>query len=366
MLARFTAALFFASILYACGGAATTTVPGAAPQSPTSGSNKNHLGRRSGGEANQYLYGGCGIFPPGDIFNHDVQGYKRDHATAEMFAKAPQGNFAYWDDQGSEQVNITSSSSVGWYTVQQVPGGHYPPLENSSTWPWNNGMFIETGDAHALVLLNDTCQEYEAYGAAWTAVAGPFGAYSGRTNNLSATWSSQLVNGGTSVTQAGVPLLPTTYWGEDASGNPINHMGSILLVAGYCLSQYGYAYPATAPSFVADTQDCTHPIHMGDLFKLRNRFDCTPYAAPVAALCASMKRYPLVVDDGLSADSNEPYAIRFGRAADGTKKWPYSGTGGLQQFLTALQPSANIFVHVEPPGYAIQCLAGHTYGVDCW
>jgi len=356
-----------ASTLYACSGTTTTTVPATVAQSAPVGSSGSHVRKNtSGGETNQYVYGGCGVFPAGDIFNHDVTGYQHDRETEQMFAKAPQGNFAYWDDQGSEQVNITQSSGAGWYTVQTVPGGHNPPLDNSSTLPWNNGMFIETGDAHAIVLLNDTCQEYEAYGSAWTATAGPFAAYSGRLNTLSATWASQLTPGGTSVTQAGVPLLPTTYWGEDASGNPINHMGSILLVAGYCLSQYGYAFPATAPSFVPDTQGCTHPIHMGDLFKLRNRFDCTPYQAPVAALCASMKRYPLVVDDGLSVDSNEPYAIRFGLASNGSKMWPYSGTGGLQQFLTALQPSSKILVHVEPPGYAIQCLSGHTYGVDCW
>jgi hypothetical protein len=316
--------------------------------------------------ANQYRYAGCGVFPPGDIFNQGSSGYYRDPQTSQMFAKAPQGNFAYWDDQGSEQVNLSTSSQVTWYDVQGVPGGHNPPLENSSTWPWINGMFIESGDSHAIVLLTDTCQDYEAYGAQWNAANGPFAVYGGRTNNLAATWESQLVNGQSAVTQAGVPLLPSTYWGEDASRTRINHMGSILLVAGYCLSQYGWAYPATSPGYVADTQNCTHPIHMGDLFKLRDGFSCEGYVASVRSLCRSMKRYPLVVDDELSADSNEPWAIRFGLTANGQKAWPYSGQGGLQQFLTALTPSPNVWVHVEPPGYAIQCLSGHTYGVDCW
>jgi hypothetical protein len=315
---------------------------------------------------NQYRYAGCGVFPPGDIFNHAAGGYYRDPQTAEMFAKAPQGNFAYWDDQGSERVNLSTSAGVSWYAAQGVPGGHNPPLENATTWPWSNGMFIESGDSHAVVLLTDTCQEDEAYGAQWTAADGPFAVYSGRTNNLSATWASQLINGQSAVTQAGIPLLPSTYWGEDATGTPIDHMGSILLVAGYCLSQYGWAYPATTPSYVTDTRNCTHPIHMGDLFKLRDGFSCKPYGTVVRALCRSMKRYPLVVDDGLSPDSNEPWAIRFGLTAQGDKAWPYSGQGGLQQFLTALTPSPNVWVHVEPPGYAIQCLPGHTYGLDCW
>jgi hypothetical protein len=355
-------ALCLASMLGACSGTTANQVPATATGSGLDAVDDTHHST----ETNQYVYGGCGVFPAGDTFNHDAHGYKRDSQTAEMFAKAPQGNFAYWDDQGDEQVNVTTSSNATWYTVQQVQGGHNPPLENSTTWPWINGMFVEPGDAHAIVLLSDTCQEYEAYGVAWTATDGPFGAYSGRTNNLAGTWASQLVNGQSAVTQAGVPLLPTTYWGEDASGNPIRHIGSILLVAGYCLSQYGWVYPATSPAYVPDSQNCTRPIHMGDLFKLRDRFNCTPYDAPVAALCASMKRYPLVVDDELSSDSNEPWAIRFGLSANGAKMWPYAGSGGLEEFLTTLKPSADIWVHVEPPGYSIQCLPGHTYGSDCW
>lgn len=359
---RISTALYLALMLAACSGTAGNQVP-----ATTNGSSSHQAqSAHHSTETNQYVYGGCGVFPAGDTFNHDAHGYKHDHQTAEMFANAPQGNFAYWDDQEDEQVNVTTSTSANWYTVQQVPGGHVPPLENSSTWPWMNGMFVEPGDAHAIVLLSDTCQEYEAYGAQWTATNGPFAAYSGRTNNLGATWASQLVNGESAVTQAGVPLLPTTYWGEDASGNPIDHTGSILLVAGHCLSQYGYVYPATEPGYVQDAQNCTHPIHMGDLFKLRDHFDCSPYVASVAALCASMKHYPLVVDDELSSDSNEPWALRFGLSQSGAKMWPYSGTGGLQQFLTALTPSANVWVHVEPPGYSIQCASGHTYGIDCW
>jgi hypothetical protein len=319
-----------------------------------------------GSKNNQYRYGGCGVFPNGDIFNHASGGYYRDPDTAQMFAGAPQGNFAYWDDQADERVNLTTSTSATWYTAQGVPGGHNPPLENATSWPWTNGMFIEPGDSHAIVLLTDTCQEYEAYGSQWTAANGPFALYGGRTNNFSQTWASQLVNGESAVTQAGIPLLPTTYWGEDAGGQRINHMGSILLVAGYCLSQYGWAYPATSPGYVADTQKCTHPIHMGDLFKLRDTFNCQPYVAAVAALCRSMKHFPLVVDDELSTDSNEPWALRFGLTAAGQKAWPYYGNGALQQFLTALTPSANTWMHVEPPGYTIECLPGHTYGVDCW
>jgi hypothetical protein len=352
------------SFICACSSGAGSSVP--APLQNLRLSPAVAVDSQIDSKTNQYRYGGCGVFPPGDIFNHASRGYLHDPNTAEMFVKAPQGNFAYWDDQGDEQVNLSTSKSATWYTAEGVSGGHNPPLENSTTWPWTNGMFIEQGDAHAIILLTDTCQEYEAYGAQWTAANGPFALYGGRTNNLMETWMSQLIDGESAVTQAGIPLLPSTYWGEDADGQRINHIGSILLVAGYCLSQYGWVYPATSPGYVVDTQKCTHPIHMGDLFKLRDSFNCQLYTAVVATLCRSMKRFPLVVDDELSPDSNEPWAIRFGLTASGEKAWPYSGSGGLEEFLTALTPSANVWVHVEPPGYAIQCLAGHTYGFDCW
>jgi hypothetical protein len=367
---RLLAALIVASVLGACSGQGSSSTPPPLQYTTRSSDAASSPKWRGNHGHNQYHYGGCGIFPPGDVFNHDAHGYVRDQDTYEMFAKAPQGNFAYWDDQSNEQVNVTTSSSVSYYPVASVTPqpftGHNPALENSPTMPWKNGFFIEQGDSHAIVLLSDLCQDYEAYYTEWTAPNGPIAAFSGRENVLANTWASQLVNGQDAVTQAGVPLLPTTYWGEDASATVINHIGSILLVAGSCLSQYGYAFPATAPSYVADTQNCTHPIHMGDLFKLRGDFNCTAYVTSVANLCRSMKHYPLVVDDALSSDSNEPWALRFGMSASGQKMWPYSGEGGLQQFLTALTPSATVWVHVEPPGYQIQCISGHTYGVDCW
>src|SRR5579862_1213209 len=102
--ARLTTALFLATILSACNGSGTTQLPGSPVNSNATHATVHHASYGT----NQYVYGGCGIFPPGDVFNHDVTGYTHDHQTAAMFAKAPQGNFAYWDDQGSEQVNIAS------------------------------------------------------------------------------------------------------------------------------------------------------------------------------------------------------------------------------------------------------------------
>src|SRR5215469_7223887 len=103
--ARITTTLALAAILSACNGTATTQLPGTAVNSAATSNARNARAHHASYGTNQYIYGGCGIFPPGDIFNHDVTGYKHDHQTSQMFAKAPQGNFAYWDDQGSEQVN---------------------------------------------------------------------------------------------------------------------------------------------------------------------------------------------------------------------------------------------------------------------
>jgi hypothetical protein len=331
--------------------------------------------------ANQYVYAGCGVFPAGDIFNHDVTGYTNDPNTSKQFSHAPTGSFAYFNDQSNETVTAQASSAFTAHSVQTQPGGHVPPLENSATMPFNTAAAynIEGGDnggypnnqypktdGHAVVLETDTCAEYETFGTSANILTNTMAAYSGRENALGATWASQLVNDANAVTAAGIPLLPSTYWGEDASApGIINHIGSFFVALDMnnhtnCVSQNGFAFPATAAGDLPDDSNCTWPMHFGDLYRLKSSFDCSPYVASVANLCKSMKQYPIVLDDffGYNASTAGTVCcgIRFGLPANGgAPAWPYSGTGGLQSFLANLSLSSTIFVHVEPPGYAVQC-----------
>jgi hypothetical protein len=374
-------ALFFS----AC-SAPNASVPSGAV-STTTGSETGPQQVRPG-TANQYIYAGCGVFSAGDIFSHDVSGYTKDLNTGGQFSGAPAGTFAYGDDQTAETVTAEASSTLTTFTVRAQPGGHVPPLDNSSTMPFSffAAQNIEGGDnggypnnqwpitdGHAVVLETDTCAEYETFGTSFNLVLPePLAAYSGRENDLSDTWKSQVINGN-AVTAAGIPLLPTTYWGEDAAtttGKPyINHIGSFLVkldASGNtnCVSQYGYAFPATAAGGHHDDSNCPWPMHMGDLYELKGGFDCTPYVPSVAKLCNSMKKYPIVLDDfiGYSTTSTGVCcAIRFGQSANrSATPWPYNGTGGLGSFLGALSLSASIFTHMEPPNYAVLCMGTST------
>jgi hypothetical protein len=68
--------------LSACAAPSTPALEGGAESGSIPASNSN-LSRRATG--NQYVYAGCGVFPPGDIFNHDVTGYANDPKTARQF-----------------------------------------------------------------------------------------------------------------------------------------------------------------------------------------------------------------------------------------------------------------------------------------
>lgn len=309
---------------------------------------------------NQYVYQSVNIYPAGDTFNNPVASISPAPASSAILASIPAGTFDKGDEQASYEVNL-GTSATSTFTVQRN-GGHTPPCYNTSTFPVPTPTpFIEpVSDAHMQVLLTDTGLDYESYSTKWTVPGGPLGAYSCQEYNLSATWASQAVNNHDAVTAAGLPYIGLTYWGEDASLSAINHMVGFIMATGHGYSQYGYVFPATAPSFVADTgcggAACHNPIHNGDIWVLDPAFDCTPYSAKGQLVCNALKTYGTVLTDQASG-----YGLRFGLTTGGVKGWNYT---------TDLHPLLS-HIHLTTSGHivelsTIRCLPGHTYGVDCW
>lgn len=281
---------------------------------------------------NQYVYHSCDVYPANDAFTTGIAGSSVagvvDPNSSAIIGQLPSGDFDSGDSQSLEQVNL-GTSSTSTYVVQAVTGGHSPPLYNSTTMPWKNGFFIEsTSDGHAVVLLTDTCAEYETYQTAWSPGMGllALSAYDGQKNDLSATWLSQAVNGNDATTVSGIPLLGTTDFGEDASLPIINHILQLLMQTGQGVSQYGYIFPATHPSFEADTGcssgPCHHPLHMGDVLLLDDSYDCTQGGTVDAKgqlICVQMKYFGLVLSDQASS-----YSLRFGLKTNGAEGWSYN------------------------------------------
>lgn len=314
---------------------------------------------------NQYVYHGCSVFgadEPGVSMN--VSRAPVDRYSATIVANLPSGTLDYGDTQLNERWNLGTAATAK-YAVQNVSGGHKPAFRNALTMPWNDGWAIESvSDRHAHVLLTDSCDDYETYGTEWNVRRGPLKAYSGGRWRLGSTLASQQVNGQVDVTAAGLPMIGMTDTGEDADLPAINHTVQFFLPTGRGLSQWGYVSPATGSSWIADTgcagSPCTHPLHYGDVLRLKSRFKCDAYPGrtPKGALvCVQLQQYGMI-----AADQAGAIGLRFGPDTNGRKGWDYNTD--LQPLLSQLH--FYDFEVVDIRGYVVRCWEGHTYGSDCF
>ncbi len=314
---------------------------------------------------NQYVYHGCAVFGAGEPgVSMNVSRAPADRYSATIVANLPSGTLDYGDTQDNERWNLGTAATAK-YAVQAVDGGHKPAFRNSLPMPWSDGWIIESvSDHHAHVLLTDSCDDYETYGTKWTGHKGPLKAYSGDRWRLSSTLASQQVGGQVNVTAAGLPMIGMTDTGEDAALPQINHTVQFFLPTGRGLSQWGYVSPATGPSGIADTgcagMPCTHPLHYGDVLRLKSRFNCNAYPGRTrkgSLVCVQLQQYGMIASDQASS-----IGLRFGPAADGTKGWNYAVD--LHPLLMLLHFSD--FEVVDLGGHVVRCWAGHAYGKDCF
>jgi hypothetical protein len=221
--------------------------------------------------------------------------------------------------------------------------------------------------------LTDSCDDFETYKTNWTPSHSPtpplgtLAAFDGQENDLTASWASQMVPEHDAMTQSGVPFLGTVDYGEDASLTAINHVLAMMMEAGLGVSQWGYVYPATNPSFVLDQgctvgsvpyQPCPHPLHEGDVLRLHSTFSCSPFSANVRLICNQLKTYGMILTDQAGS-----YELRFGLKTNGGNGWNYMS--GLKPLLSALS-IGDFDVMDESAAGGIQCLSTHTLGVDCF
>ena len=306
---------------------------------------------------NQDTYHGCNIYDKNDYYNQDVTNAPLDPNNATIKANAPAGNFDTGDEQIDEQVNLGTSATPVFTVV--ATGSHHPPLYNSATMPWVNGYFIEAAsDHHAIVLLTDTCADYETYGTTWNNGTTTLSANTGQMNALKQSWQSQMINGHDAVTAAGTSLIQCVYWGEEASLASINHAGCIAMPTGKDYSQLGYVHPATHPSDIADTgcsaAACPHPYHNGDHLRLPASFNCAPYTTKGQLICNALKKYGIFIDD----QAGQP-SFKMGMSTAGVKGWNY--TTDLKPLFSALTLTSFDVLN-EPQ---IQCESG-TLGSTCF
>jgi hypothetical protein len=325
-----------------------------------------------------YTYHGCGVYSSTDLFFRDVSSVGVDSHSATIISQLPTpspNNFAT-DDQSDEQVNL-GTSATPTYTVGHIMGGHNPAMYPASApppAPWVPGWFIEPiSDGHAVSMLTDTCADFETYKTVWAItpvksghrasplVLGNLTAFDGQENDLTSSWASQMVPENDAMTQSGIPFLGTVDYGEDAAAVAA-HVLAMMMEAGIGVSQWGYVYPATMPSFVADTgcggSACAHPLHEGDVLRLQSIFSCTgtasvTYTTKGQRICNQLKTYGIILTDQTSG----AYQLRFGLKTNGGMGWNYSND--LQPLLANLHIT-NFDVMDESAVGGIKCLSGHS------
>jgi hypothetical protein len=154
------------------------------------------------------------------------------------------------------------------------------------------------GDCRDEVVNTQTCVAYETYTSGHRAYNGSkFNIEFGAVHSLRHSWDSQR-NGGPDG--AGVPLMGTMLWGEDASLPAINHIIGVSIAGqgGSPAGAGGWVKPATHGHHCHSW--CSHPLPMGARLRLnRSKYTCPSATTHPQAhkICIAMETYGIIVLD---------------------------------------------------------------------
>lgn len=264
-----------------------TASPSAAPTSspsPKPTASASPAATASPSATSVATYAGCPVFAAGDYYNADVSTAPIDANSAaylgSMWGAGDTGTFVEAPEQ---VVNVASSSTP---MVQPVSTSYHTPIAE----PWQSGFAIEpTGDAHAVVLNTQTCEEYESYGTSWNGSS--LSVYSNGGWNLTKPYQMQPV-----ISMAsGLSLFAgMVKWNEIQAGH-INH--ELNWVTKYNTASYGaYVAPATSTDHIAFNGSGT-PMPYGAHLRLRANYDESTLSAQGKVLAEALKHYGMYLSD---------------------------------------------------------------------
>lgn len=191
-----------------------------------------------------------------------------------------------------------------------------------------------TGDCHDITMNVQTGVDYEAYRSGtrnWDPLTSTFMTSDMTVFNVRRAFEEQRIHGCCSA--AGIPLMGTTDWGEDARLPSVDHIiGFLMPVTGQAVG--GHVAPAPRASQRC-TADCTYQLPFGARLRLHASFECPPAASNPQAnlICNQLKTYGMILQDTQRSSCTRDgsgagyciYGLRLGKSADGINPWRGDG-----------------------------------------
>lgn len=238
--------------------------------------------------------------------------------------------------------NLKSNASIGNLSYGYAndpyndnPSPHHQPITTGTFMQeGTRGCTSSSGDCHVVTLNTQTCVDYETFnfdGASWNGSS--YTAEGGGVENLNHPYAVESMT----VTQADLPLLGTTDFGEDLSYQQSSCQPNCAIphILGWIASGTdatpkatgGYVSPAGYGK--ACSSNCSYPIPMGARLRLKSSYSCpSPNTNPQANLvCNQLKQYGMILTD--HEGTGYANVLRFGVKSDGSNPWNSSDLGAL-------------------------------------
>jgi hypothetical protein len=253
------------------------------------------------------VIGGCGIFPPNNIWNTRIDALPTDIASSNYIDTIGRSvhfhadfGSGLWDGGpiGIPYVVVpTNQPLVGMtfeYNDESDPGP-YPVPTNA---PIEGGP-QSGGDRHVLIVRSGDCKLFEIYHS-YPQSNGSWQSGSGAVFDL--TSNTLRTAGWTSADAAGLPILPGQVRYDEVAN------GQILHAIRFTVPQTRAAYIWPARHLASDLTGAQYPP-MGERFRLKSGYAISGFSPEIQVILIAMKRYGIIL-----ADNGAPWY--FGGAPD--------------------------------------------------
>lgn len=354
--------IFCASMMAAC--AANSGVRSPMPFA-------QHAFERTAGRGAGATYDGCPVFTDGP-YNTLVTNAAPDPNSSQVLnglANSGGSGGIYGAVGGKyEPINIANATQTP-SPLATIKGANAFYLTKTKQIPWDFSKFNveDWPDGHSVVLDVKNCYAYETWhtspqqsiktvetggGYLWKLDESYMKSYPGN-------YKPDVKN---TSDASDLPFFAGfVRWNGEMDQNPavLDHALNFSYPAGQGVSQWGYVFPADAPTRVPCTvagtsppQPCPstdHVMHYGDQFRLNSSVACPSQSIGSGqpyAICQAMKNYGIIF-----ARKGNGFKLIFA-SADGTQNNPYDYTD-IDKFLASIKLDATDFTLLtEPP---LQC-----------
>lgn len=240
------------------------------------------------------MIGACSVFPSDNAWNTDISSYPVHKNSANYLATIGIGGRLHPDfgtEWEGDPIGIPYRVVKGvpkvpinftLYGDESDPGPYPIPLDTEI-----EGGPSSDGDRHVSVVDESTCTLYElgrAYpkNGSWDAEVGAV--WDLKTNSTRPQkW--------TSVDAAGLPILPGLVRYDE-----VVEKGVMSHAVRFTVSKTQRAYIAPASHYASNSTNENYPP-MGLRLRMRAGYDCSGLSKEVQVLCATLKKYGMIVAD---------------------------------------------------------------------